>query len=184
MSSPSVMSPQAGPLTWSAGAVVAATGNASAAVATIRNAISRKCFMSGGPLSGEFEVGRQGGSVCKRQEQDVATRGRRRLPVVDVLSGSGVVTKRRTASRGRLEAVVRRRTARRTAEPEAHDCTEIDNGGAVLRQRPLDRIRPSGLAEVDRRRIVDRLQEAGETVMDDVHRDGRGRRVRGSIGRA
>src|SRR4051795_603903 len=150
------MSPHAGPLTWSPGAVVAAIGNASAAVATIRNAISRKCFISGGPFSGELEVGRPDASVSECQEQDVAARGRGRLPVVDVLPRAGVEAERRAAGCGRLERVVRRRPARRAAELEALDRTEIDDGGAVLRQRPLDGIRLAGLADVDRRRIVDR----------------------------
>src|SRR3954453_16172491 len=129
--------------------------------------------MSGGPFSGELEVGRPSASVRKCQKQDVATCGRGRLPVVDVLSGGRVVTERCTAGRGRLEGVVRRRSALVAAEPEAHG-TEVGNGGAVLRQRPLDWIRPPSLADVDSRRIVDRLQEAGEAVMDDVDRDARG----------
>src|SRR4051794_14991201 len=135
------MSPQAGPLTWSTGAVVAATGKASAAVATIRKTSSRKCFMSIGPLSGELEVRRPDASVSECQEQDVAARGRRRLPVVDVLPRSGVEPEGSAAGGGRLERVVRRCAARRAAELEALDCTEIDNSGAVLRQGPLDRIR-------------------------------------------
>src|SRR3954447_25891911 len=124
------MSPQAGPFTWSTGAVVAATGKASAAVATIRNAISRKCFMSGGPFSGELEVGRPDASVSECQEQDVAARGRRRLPVVDVLPAAGIEAERGAAGRGGLERVGGRSPARRAAELEALDRSEIDDGGA------------------------------------------------------
>src|SRR3954451_17027420 len=160
------MSPQAGPFTWSAGAVVAATGKASAAVATIRNAISRKCFISGGPFSGELEVGRPDASVSECEEQDVVARGRGRLPVVDVLPGAGIDAERRTAGRRRLERVGGRRPTRCAAELEALDRAEIDNGRAVLRQRPLDGICPPRLADVDRRGAVDRLQESGEAVVD------------------
>src|SRR3954469_22912819 len=154
------MSPQAGPLTWSTGAVVAATGKASAAVATIRKASSRKCCISV-PFSGELEIGRPGASVCKRQEQDVATCARGRLPVVDVLSGGRVVAERRAAGRRRLEGVVGCGAARRATEPGTHDRAEIDNCGAALRQRPLDGIGLPRFADVERRGIVDRLQEAG-----------------------
>src|SRR3954447_17620394 len=176
------MSPQAGPFTWSTGAVVAATGKASAAVATIRNAISRKCFISGGPFSGELEVGRPDASVSECQEQDVAARGRGRLPVVDVLPGAGIEAERRAAGRRRLERVGGRRAARCAAELEALDRPEVDNRGAVLRQRPLDGIRPPGLADVDRRRTVNRLQKSGEAVVDDVDGCGCRRRVPSLVG--
>src|SRR4051812_14684977 len=178
------MSPHAGPLTWSPGAVVAATGKASAAVATIRNAISRKCFISGGPFSGELEVGRPDASVSECQEQDVAARGRGRLPVVDVLPGAGVVAERGAAGGGRLERVGRRRPAGCAAELEALDRPEVGNARAVLRQRPLDGIRLAGLADVDRRRAVDRLQESGEAVVDDVEGGRRRRRVSVRVGPA